>query len=237
MTSTSPTAQNLINEDEVGQFLRDNPDYFSRNPDVLVQMESPGRYTDAPKGVVDFQSVMVDRLRDEVQNLAACTQDVIETSRNNMTYLTRTHASVLALLSAHDAAHMTRIITDDLPLLLDVDFVAFGFEQDIKAEAALRLPGARMFPFGFIDGQVGEGGDVALVRDLLDDGTIFADQSTEVRSAGIARLRASAHTAPGLLILGSTTPGAFQPGQGTDLLNFLARVTEKLFHKWLTPAA
>jgi len=237
MTSTTTAASTLVNEDDVGQFLRDNPDYFSRNPDVLVLMESPGKYTDAPPGVVDFQSVMVDRLRDEVQNLAACTQDVIETSRNNMTYLTRTHAAVLAVLSAQDAAHMARIITDDLPLLLDVDYVAFGFEQDIKAQSALRLPGARMFPFGFIDSQVGEGGDVGLVRDLMDDGTIFADQSTEVRSAGIARLRASTHTAPGLLILGSATPGAFHPGQGTDLLNFLARVTEKLFHKWLTPTA
>jgi len=236
MTGNTQTAKTLINDNDVGQFLRDNPDFFSRNPDVLVQMESPGRYTDAPPGVVDFQAVMVDRLRDEVQNLAACTQDVIETSRNNMTYLTRTHASVLAVLSAHDAAHMARIITDDLPLLLDVDFVAFGFEQDIKAEAALRLPGVRMFPFGFIENQLGEGGDVSLVRDLLDDGTIFGDQNTEVRSAGLARLRTSAHTAPGLLILGSATPGAFHPGQGTDLLNFLARVMEKLFHKWLAPA-
>jgi len=235
MTSNTQTAETLLNDDVVGQFLRDNPDFFSRNPEVLVKMESPGRYTDAPKGVVDFQTVMVDRLRDEVQNLAACTQDVIETSRNNMTYLTRTHAAVLALLSAHDAAHMARIITDDLPLLLDVDFVAFGFEQDIKAETALRLPGVRMLPFGYIDAQVGVGGDVALVQDLMDDGTLFADQSENVQSAALARLRASPHTASGMLVLGSATPGAFHPGQGTDLLNFLARTTEKLFSKWLSP--
>lgn len=222
-----------LDDDEVGQYLRDNPEFFSRNPEVLVQMKTPGE--SRADGVVDFQSVMVERLREEIQNLAACTQDVIATSRTNMTYLTRTHASVLALLSAQDAAHMARIITDDLPLLLDVEYVAFGFEQDIKAETALRLPGARMFPFGYVDAQVGEGGDVFLLRDMLDDGAIFADNSAEVRSAAIARLRPSAHTAQGLLVLGSTTPGAFHPGQGTDLLNFLARVTEKLFFKWLTP--
>ncbi|PCI38335.1 MAG: hypothetical protein COB46_11555 [Rhodospirillaceae bacterium] len=235
MTKTNQTAQNLLNDDDIGDFLRQNPDFFSRNPDVLVQMQSPGRYSDAPEGVVDFQTVMVDKLRDEVQNLAACTQDVIETSRNNMTFLTRTHAAVLALLSAHDAAHMARILTDDLPLLLDVDYVAFAFEQDIKAEAALRLPGVRMLPFGYIDDHVGVGGDVALVQDLIDDGTLFGDNCTEVRSAAIARLRASTHTAPGLMILGSVTPGLFHPGQGTDLLNFLARATEKLFSKWLSP--
>ena len=228
-------AGQAIDDQDVAQYLLDNPGFFSRNPDVLVQMASPG--TERADGVVDFQAVMMERLRDEIQNLAACTQDVIETSRTNMTYLTRTHAAVLALLSAQDAAHMARIITDDLPLLLDVEYVAFGFEQDIKAEAALRLPGARMFPFGFIDVQVGEGADVYLMRDMLDDGTIFADDSDTVRSAAIARLRPSAHTAGGLLVLGSTTSGAFHPGQGSDLLNFLARVMEKLFVKWLNPAA
>jgi len=223
-----------LDDQDVGQYLIDNPAFFSRNPDVLVQMKTPGE--ERADGVVDFQTVMVDRLRDEIQNLAACTQDVISTSRSNMTYLTRTHACVLALLSAQDVAHMARIITDDLPLLLDVEYVAFGFEQDMKAQAALRLPGVRMFPIGYIDAQVGEGGDVFLLRDMLDDGTVFGDDCDAVRSGAFARLRPSAHTASGLLVLGSTTPGAFHPGQGTDLLNFLARVTEKLFLKWLSPA-
>jgi len=236
MTSHNPTPAPLLNDSDVGEFLRTHPDFFSRNPDVLIQMQSPGRYSDLPKGIVDFQSVMVDRLRDEVRNLTACTQDVIETSRNNMTHLTRTHASVLALLSAQDANHMARILTDDLPLLLDVDFVAFGFEQNIKAEAALRLPGVRMLPLGYIDAHVGIGGEVALVQDLLDDGTVFADHCQDVHSAAIARLRAGSHTASGLLILGSTTLGTFHPGQATDLLNFLARTIEKLLNKWLTPA-
>lgn len=233
--NSRPDAETAALDDhDVGQYLLDNPGFFSRNPEVLVKMKTPGE--ERTDGVVDFQAVMVDRLRDEIQNLAACTQDVIATSRVNMTYLTRTHASVLALLSAQDAAHMARIITDDLPLLLDVEYVAFGFEQNIKAEAALRLPGVRMFPFGYIDAQVGEGGDVYLVRDMLDDGTIFADDCAAVRSAAIARLRPSIHTAQGLLVLGSSTSGTFHPGQGTDLLNFLARVTEKLFVRWFSPA-
>jgi hypothetical protein len=231
-THFDPSAPQIDDED-VGQYLLDNPEFFSRNPEVLVQMKAPGETR--ADGVVDFQAVMVDRLRDEIQNLASCTQDVIATSRVNMTYLTRTHAAVLALLSAQDAAHMARIITDDLPLLLDVEYVAFGFEQDIRAESALRLPGVRMFPFGYIDAQIGEGGDIFLLRDILDDGAIFGDDSADVRSAALARLRPSAHTAQGLLVLGSTTPGAFHPGQGTDLLNFLARVTEKLFLRWLAP--
>jgi len=235
MTITTQINAPMLNDGDIGQYLVDNPGFFSRNPDVLVQMKGP-LAADRGDGVVDFQAAMVDRLRDEIHNLTACTQDVIETSRTNMTYLTRTHASILALLSAHDAAHMARIITDDLPLLLDVDVVAFGFEQDIRAEAALRLPGVRMLPFNFLDAQVGEGGDIALIRDMLDDGTLFGDQHELVRSAALARLRPGANTAGGVLALGSSMSGAFHAGQGTDLLNFLARVCEKLFQKWLAIA-
>lgn len=230
--STIQTAAPLIDDDDVAQYLLENPDFFSRNPEVLVQMNGPlgQQRTD---GVVDFQSAMVDRLRDEIQNLTACTQDVIETSRTNMTYLTRTHAAVLALLSAQNVNHMARIITEDLPLLLDVDAVAFGFEQDFKAEKALRLPGVRMYPIGFMDGHIGEGGDIALLRDMFDDGTIFGDDAQTVRSAALARLRPTQSMAGGMIALGSNMSGAFHAGQGSDLLNFLARVTEKLFHKWL----
>jgi uncharacterized protein YigA (DUF484 family) len=235
MTTNMLNAETLLNDEDIGQYLLDNPGFFSRNPEILVNMQGP---TTAPRadGAIDFQAAMVDRLRDEIQNLTACTQDVIETSRSNMTYLTRTHAAVLALLSAQDAAHMARIITEDLPLLLDVDVVAFGFEQHIKAEAALRLPGVRMLPMNFLDAHIGEGGDVALVRDMLDDGTIFGEDCTAVRSAALARLRPSAYTAGGVIALGSYMSGAFHAGQGTDLLNFLARVSEKLFQKWLAPA-
>ncbi len=229
-TQTQPTS---LSDADIAQFLLDNPDFFSRNPEVLVQMQGP-MTTESPDGVVDFQSALVDKLRDEITNLTACAQDVIETSRTNMTYLTRTHAAVLALLSAQDAPHMARIITDDLPLLLDVDVVAFGFEQDIKSEAGLRLPGARMYPMGYLDAQIGEGGDVALVRDMLDDGTVFGDNNVLVRSAALARLRPSSTTGGGMIALGSSVSGAFHPGQGTDLLNFLTRSTEKLFQKWLS---
>ena len=230
--SSTQHADTFLSEDEIGEYLVKHPDFFSRNPDVLVQMNGPVAL-ERPDGAIDFQAAMVDKMRDEMQNLTACAQDVIETSRTNMTYLTRTHAAVLALLSAQDAEHMARIITQDLPLLLDVDTVSFGFEQDYKAEAALRLPGVKMLPFHYLDAQMGEGGDVTLVRDMLDDGTLFGEDCAMVRSAALARLRPNATLAGGVIALGSSVPGAFHPGQGTDLLNFLARVSEKLFTKWL----
>ncbi|MDH5189199.1 MAG: DUF484 family protein [Rhodospirillaceae bacterium] len=221
-------------DDEIGEYLLEHPDFFSRNPDILVNMATPGRYEQTPGGVVDFQQVMLDRLKGEIENLTACTQDVIETSRTNMSYQTRTHAAVLALLSASDALTLARIIIDDLPLLLDVDVVAYGFERDSLARPQLlALPGVHAYSKGYVDSCLGEGVEVQLMRDVLDDGTIFGEAASLVNSAGIARIRQGASTPNGLFALGSRTNGAFNSGQGTELLNFLARVVEKMFHRCL----
>ncbi len=241
MTIESPKPRHLgpnFSDDEVGEYLLENPDFFSRNPEVLVNMKSPGRFEEKSGGVVDIQQVMLDRLKDEIENLTACTQDVIETSRDNMSYQTRTHAAVLALLGAPNAPSVTRTLIDDLPLLLDVDAVAFGFEREADTSAeVLALPGVRAYTWGYVDSCIGEGVEVRLHRDMFDDGTIFGEAAGLVRSAGLARLRNGAHTPGGLLALGSRTAGAFNPGQGTELLNFLARTVEKLLNKWLeTPS-
>ena len=229
----SPT----FNEDEVGEYLLEHPDFFSQNPEILVNMATPGRFEPGKEGVVDFQQVMLDRLKGEIENLTACTQDVIETSRTNMSYQTRTHAAILALLSVDDAQTLAHIVTQDLPLLLDVDVVAFGFERDSNATPTLlSLPGVRAYPKGYVDGCLGEGTEVQLMRDVLDDGSIFGEAASLVRSAGMARLRQGAYTPTGLLALGSRTGGAFHPGQGSELLNFLARVVEKIFHRCLETA-
>ncbi len=221
-------------DDEIGEYLLENPDFFSRNPEILVNMATPGRYEKNPEGVVDFQQVMLDRLKGEIENLTACTQDVIETSRGNMSYQTRTHAAVLALMSASDEMTLARIITDDLPLLLDVDVVAYGFERDeLTKPQLLALPGVRAYSSGYVDGCLGEGIEVQLMRDVLDDGTIFGEAAPLVRSAGVARIRQGVNTPTGMFALGSRTGGAFNSGQGTELLNFLARVVEKMFHRCL----
>ena len=54
-----------------------------------------------------------------------------------------------------------------------------------------------------------------------------------MRSQALVRLTASPCTPAGLMALGSRDGRKFQPGQATELLDFLGRFLERLFRAWL----
>ena len=217
--------------DEIAAFLRDHPDFLVENPDLISGLRMPSKWNG--EGVVDMQQFMLERLREDIENLSICAQDVIETSRNNMTNQTRTHAAVLALLGADSFETLIRTIADDLALLLDVDVVSIGFERPPIPNPALISADIRTFPAGYVDVLLGHE-DILLLREASDDGTVFGGGAGLVRSAAIARLRPSDATPLGAIAFGVRQADAFHPGQGTELVSFLARAVERLAHKWLT---
>ncbi|NQU55886.1 MAG: DUF484 family protein [Rhodospirillales bacterium] len=219
-----------LNEEQVSDFLSENPDYLARNPDILKTMMAPSRWSG--DGVADMQQFMLEQLRGEIDNLRDCAQDVIETSRTNMSIQTRTHTAVLALLSANNFDQLVRVVTEDFPLLLDIDVAKFGFEPANNPATELNSPVIISFLPGDVDRLLGPDQDALLMRDVADDGTLFGEGAGLVHSAALARLRPGYKTPPGLIALGSRG-SAFYPGQGTELIGFLARVLERCIDRWL----
>ncbi|NQV47231.1 MAG: DUF484 family protein [Rhodospirillaceae bacterium] len=225
-----------LSEQDVSDFLSGHPDFLVRNPDILKSMEVPSRWTG--DGIADMQHFMMEQLRGEIDNLRDCAQDVIETSRSNMSIQTRTHTAVLSLLSAVNFEQLTRAITEDFPLLLDIDIAAVGFEPaTAKSQASnvdFIMPGLRRLNVGDVDRFLGRDQDVLLLSETDDDGTIFGEGAGLVRSSALARLRPGHLSPTGLLALGSRG-NVFSPGQGTELIGFLGRVLERCMDRWLIP--
>jgi len=218
-----------LDAQRVANYLRRHPDFFARNADVLKDMAAPARWSG--DDVVDLQRYMVENLRGELDGLRTCTQEVIETSRTNLASQSRTHAAVLSLLAATDLDQLGRVVVDDLPLLLDVDIVVLGFEPGQRGPlVAVEIRG---LPAGGTDRLIGAGKDVTLCHEITDDGALFGSASTLVRSGAMARLRPGADLPQGVLALGSRSETAFHPGQGTELLTFLAWVTERCVQRLL----
>ncbi len=224
-----PAASGLSDE-QVSGFLADNPDFLARNPELLKSMTAPSRWSG--DRVADIQQFMLEQLRGEIDNLRDCAQDVIETSRSNMSVQTRTHTAVLALLSATDMEQLGRVIAEDLPLLLDIDVAVIGFETDPDAAFKWASPAIRRFFPGDVEHFIGPDDNVVLKREVNDDGDIFGEGAGLVHSAALARLRPGPRTPQGLMALGSRGV-AFYPGQGTELIGFLARVMERCIDRWL----
>lgn len=209
---------------EVAKFLREHPDFFLRHEKLLETMTPPKRWTG--DGVIDMQKFVLDGLRGEIAALRRDALEMIETIRGNMSSQTRVHAAVLSLIDATDFERLTHAIGDELPLLLDLDVVTIGFEP--IAEDGTPAPiGAHLRPLkeGAVESVFGPEQQALLLGDMKDDGELFGAAAGLVRSAALARLRPGPILPAGILALGSRT-NAFEPGQGTELVVFLARVIE-----------
>lgn len=212
-----------LSAEQVADFLLGNPDFFVQRPELLQSMTAPPRWN-GDAVVVDMHRHMVESLRGEIAGLRDCANEVIETSRANLVTQTRTHAAVLALVAAGDLDQLLRTVNDDLPILLDVDVAVLGVEPAAGLQPL--VAGLARLRSGIVDRFIGAGRDVALYREMADDGDVFGAASGLVRSAALARLTCGEPAPVGMLGFGCRRDGAFHPGQGTELLRFLAKVVE-----------
>ena len=219
-----------LSGEQVSNFLSNNPNFFEENPDTLQSLEIPSRWTG--DGVADMQKFMLEQLRGEIDNLRDCTQDVIETSRTNMSVQTRTHTAVLALLFASNFNQLISVIIEDFPLLLDIHAAIIGFEPANSPDTELQNDSVTCYLPGDVDQLIGQDEDVVLMQNVNDDGSLFGEGAGLVHSAALARLRPGLRTPMGLLALGARG-SAFYPGQGTELIGFLARVIERCIDRCL----
>ena len=228
-TSTKRKAPRLT-EDKVASYLRANPKFFINNCDILDNMEAPERWSD--NGIVDMQKFLLDRRSTEIDELRDCAQEVIETSRSNLSAQTRTHAAVLALISANGLDQFVQILSDDVSFFLDIDFVNIGFEIPENTGAKLLLGNMKLFDKGIVGEFLGLDQEIKLYPQFDDDGTFFSSGSDIVHSCALARINPVDNFPVGILALGSRGR-IFHSGQGTELINFLARVSETLVHRHL----
>jgi uncharacterized protein len=223
--STGPSA------DEVETYLRDHPDFLVDHPDLANLLVPP----DAKRGqgVIDLQLYMLERVRGDLSKLQMQQNEILSTSRSNLTTQNRIHASVLAMLGATTLEHLIEIIGTDLAVHLEVDAVALGFEAMDRLPAGGNRTSLRILPKGAVDRVLGPNKDVALIADGEPDAQLFASAATLVRSQALLRLQLRRDAPIGILAFGSRTSGKFHPGQGTELLTFLGKVVELTFRGWL----
>ena len=222
--SSMPGTDPRLSESAVAAYLRDHPDFLLRNPDLLEALAPPARWSG--DSVVDMQQYLIKRNRHEMDELRDCAQDVIETSRSNMSTQTRAHAAVLALLATRQWGDIVHVVSHDWPLLLDVDVVRLALELTTPPDTRLVQGDVAKLAVGAIDRLLGDDQDVRLFPELNDDGSLFGSGAGLVRSAALVRMRPSDKLPAGLLALGARGT-TFHPGQGTELLTFLCRVLEQ----------
>jgi uncharacterized protein YigA (DUF484 family) len=224
-------ASGAIDAAAVADYLARNPDFLIRHPELLHALTPvEARRGD---GVADFQRFLATRLRDELARVAAGHAEFAAASRAATALQRRVHRAVLALMSARSLAHLVEIATVDLALELEIDAVALGLEADPAAPFALRAEGLRVWPPGRVAAWLPNGRDTLLIADGVADPALFGGAASLVRSLALLRLEPGAGRPPGLLALGARDGRHFHPGQGGDLLPFLARALSLCVAAWM----
>ena len=214
-------------EAEVKAFLERHPDFLLENPTLLRTLTPPARQDGDT--VLDMQRFMVDRLQAEVEQLSSTQSDLIAATRSNMSSQSQIHKAVVALVESTDLEHLIHTATHDFAQILDIDVVTISIEP---APGHPGVGGIYVLEPGTIDRLLGERRDLLLRETADQTDVIFGPAAALVRSDALVRLELGDFATAGLFALGSREASRFHPGQGTELLSFLARTLERCILAW-----
>src|SRR5690606_32205667 len=83
---------------EVASFLRRNPDFLSRHPDLALTLVVPREHG---QGAASLASYQLEVLRDKNRELTRRIKELVEIASENELLMRRVHALNLALMRAH----------------------------------------------------------------------------------------------------------------------------------------
>jgi uncharacterized protein YigA (DUF484 family) len=219
-----------ITAEDVLLYLKDNPKFLQQHPEAVDLLVPPK--LKAEKGIADFQTYMIKRLKADKEEVISSTKEIVETSRANMNNQHRVHKAILLLLEAATLDEFIQTITMDLGSILDVDISVLVVETDGKEIPHVQTSGIRIIPPGTIDKWM-MGKSVLLQDNISGIEAIYGGGAALVKSQILLRVDISMNTPPAILAFGSRNPDMFNENQGTDQVLFLARVIERFFRLWL----
>lgn len=229
MTGSS-TLDITVTDEDVIQYLKDNPKFLQDNPDLCDVLLPPK--ASAGEGVADFQTYMIDRLKADKEEVINSTRELVENARSNMNNQQRIHDAVLRLLEAPRFDDFIHAITMDMAAILRVDITAFVVEAVGNEIPHVQTSGIRMVPEGTVGKWMND--KAVLLQDNISGiEPIYGGGAALVQSQILLRIDISGDTPPAIIAFGSRDPNMFGDGQATDQILFLARVIERAFRRWL----
>lgn len=232
---TKPDAPAAPDNETVVDYLRAHPDFLIDNPDIIAVLTPPSHLNDG--NVLDLQLYMLEQLQKEVRKLSGNWHELIATSRSNMTTQAQVHVAVLAMLRSDSLATLFHTVAHDFPDMLNMDVVTLCLEQGTALPSAADDPSIRVLPSNAVDRLMGPGRDILLRSKAKQLDEVFGPAASLVRSDALIRLSLAGGQIIGVLALGARELEKFHPGQGTELMGFLARTVEICVDRWMETRA
>ena len=235
---TEPKAAELT-ADQVREFLKAHPDFLAKNLDVMGDVQAPER--DLGDSVIDFQHFMVKNLQKDSKTLRGRYDVLVDFCRDNMSVQLRVHQAALKLIRTRNLEQLLEVLTLDLVSLFDVDVVRMAMESDTRFDTSYgeqNYSGIIFVDPGTVDDAIGINKNVLLVEDCQQAmpygfEQIFADCDDMIASCALLRLELETVGKHILLAFGVRYKDRFHPGQGIELLHFLAQIVAHQMDRYL----
>jgi uncharacterized protein YigA (DUF484 family) len=203
----------------VSSYLREHPDFFSRHPDLLLNIHIPHGSGSA----VSLIERQVEMLRDQLKSYQQHMDELVQVARKNDALQARMHRLTLELIDAATFDEVLNALEDEL----HDDFQADAVELRLFSSSQLsdhldeELPDHSATFTEFFNHNKPICGPLA--QEQID--YIFGAEGDEIASAALIPLKSDGVL--GLLAIGSHDPHRFVPHHGTEFLTRLGEVISR----------
>jgi uncharacterized protein YigA (DUF484 family) len=217
-----------LTPEQVAAYLRLHPDFFSKRPDLLTDIE----VAHPAGGAVSLLERQVAILRDRNMDMRHRLNSLLENARTNDRLFEQTKQLVLHLLEAQTLDQIVDTFINSLQNDFQIDFANIVLIGNPLAHRGVRarvvsLPEAR----AQIDGLLKSSKAVCGVLRPEEVQFLFPDHVRQIGSAAVVPL---AFGNPlGVLAIASTDANYFRSSMGTLVLGYIAEVLNRLLPKHL----
>lgn len=212
-----------LNQAQVAQFLRDNPEFFSHNADLLAQLNVSHPYSGQAISLGERQVML---LRDRARNLENKLKEFIQFAEENDSIGEKMHGLALGLMRAKSLPAALESLYLNLTEAFAIPHVALrvwsvGHEQPEFEPVSEDI---RILASGLAQPQCG--------GDAPDEVRAwFGETGGHLRSFALTPLRDA--NVEGLLVMASEDAKRFYPEMGTLYLNWLGELTSAAISRFV----
>lgn len=236
---TAKTTTEMSDTEKVFLYLKKNPDvlkkFITENPETVNKLSFPSENS---KGTTDFHAFRAQKAQKELTRLKDRNRMLIQTSTDNMESQQQIHQLALDILSATSIQHLLKTLRSYLNDQMDVDYTHLCLLEDAPLPEKIRNAHQRVTRQTF-DSIFADSSEPVVLRTLYEqeDKKIHGDWADNAASDGLLRIQTPQGTDMGFLALVSGQRERFHPGQGAELLTFIARILGHVMEDWATQSA
>lgn len=214
--------------------LLKTPEIVLEDPEVMRALVGANDRALGPN-VVDMRGLAMDRLEGRLGQLEETHRHVLSAAYDTFAGMQAVHRAVLELLDAEGFDDFLNRLERACAGILRIDTLRLVLESREETVPAGLPPQVALADLGFVAAYGGQGRAVRLRQVQPGETPLYAaaEIHSDIRSEAILAIDLGAGRLPAMLLLGSSDPAQFRPGQATDLLVFFGGVVERLLRRWL----